>query len=42
MGFFFVWTLVALGLSGTYSAILSAHRLWRSFRTRAGIRSLQR
>lgn len=40
-GFFFVWTLLALGLSGTFSAILSARGLWRSFRTRAGSRSLQ-
>ena len=34
-GFFFVWTLLALGVSGSFSAILSARALWRSFRTRA-------
>ena len=26
--FFFVWTLIALGVTGTFSAILSAHGLW--------------
>ena len=34
-GFLFVWTLFALGLSGSFAAILSVHALWRSFRTRA-------
>ena len=34
-GFFFVWTLLAMGVSGAFSAILSARGLWRSFRTRA-------
>jgi len=33
-GFFFVWTMIALGALGTYTAILSARGLWRSFRAR--------
>jgi hypothetical protein len=35
-GFFFVWTLLALGASGVFSAVLSARGLWRSLRTRRG------
>ena len=31
-GYFFVWTLLVMGVSGTYTAILSARELWRSFR----------
>jgi hypothetical protein len=31
-GFFFVWTLLVMGVSGTFTAILSARALWRSFR----------
>jgi hypothetical protein len=27
-GFFFVWTLIALGVTGLFSAILSARGLW--------------
>lgn len=27
--FFWVWTLIALGVVGTFSGILSAHGLWR-------------
>lgn len=27
-GFFFVWTLIALGLTALFSVILSAHGLW--------------
>ena len=27
-GFFFVWTLIALGVAGLFSAILSARGLW--------------
>jgi hypothetical protein len=27
-GFFFVWTLIALGVTGLFSVILSAHGLW--------------
>ena len=34
-GFFFVWTLLALGASGVFSAVLAARGLWQSFRTRA-------
>jgi hypothetical protein len=34
-GFFFVWTLFALGVTGAFTAILSARALWRSVRTRA-------
>ena len=34
-GFFFVWTLLAMGVSGSFSAILSIGALWRSIRARA-------
>jgi len=27
-GFFFVWTLIALGVTGLFTVILSAHGLW--------------
>ena len=33
--FFFVWTLLALGVCAVFSAILSAHGLWRSFASRS-------
>jgi hypothetical protein len=35
-GFFFVWTLIAVGVTGTLSVILSARALWssRSMRSR--------
>jgi len=33
-GFFFVWTLLALGASGVFSAALSVRGLWRSVRDR--------
>ena len=33
-GFFFVWTLFALGVSGSFTAILAARALWRSLRAR--------
>jgi hypothetical protein len=33
-GFFFVWTLLALGGSGVFSATLAARELWRSVRGR--------
>jgi uncharacterized membrane protein YjgN (DUF898 family) len=33
-GFFFVWTLIAAGVTGTFSMILSARALWVSFRRR--------
>lgn len=29
--FFFVWTLLAIGVCAVFSAILSVHGLWRSF-----------
>ena len=32
--FFWVWTLLALGITGMMTAILSAQGLWRSFRRR--------
>jgi len=32
--FFFVWTLLALGVCAVFSAILSAHGLWRGFASR--------
>ena len=28
-GFFFVWTLIAMGVTGLFSLILSVHGLWR-------------
>lgn len=31
-GFFFVWTLLALGASGAFSATLAVRELWRSVR----------
>ena len=34
-GFFFVWTLFALGVSGSFTAILAVQALWRSLRPRA-------
>ena len=33
-GFFFVWTLLALGTCGVFAAVLSARGLWRSARAR--------
>jgi uncharacterized membrane protein YjgN (DUF898 family) len=33
-GFFFVWTLIAVGVTGTLSVILSAWALWVSLRRR--------
>jgi hypothetical protein len=41
LGFFFVWTLLALGATGVFSAVLSARGLWRSLRARRGTPSLQ-
>ena len=32
-GFFFVWTLLAIGACGVFCAVLSARGLWRSART---------
>jgi len=32
--FFWVWSLIALGVSGLFSVILSAHRLWSVVRAR--------
>ena len=29
-GFFFIWTLIALGVTGLFSVILSARGLWRA------------
>ena len=34
-GFFFVWTLLALGASGVFSIVLAAKAFWRSVRDRA-------
>lgn len=34
-GFFFVWTLLALGGSGVFAAALSVRGLWQSFRSPA-------
>ena len=36
-GFFFVWTLLALGATGVFSATLAARELWRSMRGPARI-----
>src|SRR4051812_4940770 len=33
-GFFFVWTLIAVGVTGTFSGLLAARALWVSFRRR--------
>jgi hypothetical protein len=33
-GFFFVWTLLAIGACGIFSAALSAHGLWTTIRGR--------
>jgi hypothetical protein len=40
-GFFFVWTLLAMGASGVFSVALSARGLWRSIRARRETPSLQ-
>lgn len=34
-GFVFIWTMLAMGASGLFAAILSARGLWRSRRTGA-------
>ncbi len=34
--FFWVWILIALGVSAVFSAVLSAHGLWRLRRGRSG------
>ncbi|HXH93569.1 MAG TPA: hypothetical protein VNN25_18450, partial [Thermoanaerobaculia bacterium] len=34
-GFFFVWTLLALGATGVFSIVLAAKALWLSVRDRA-------
>lgn len=34
-GFFFVWTMFMLGMTGWFTAILAARELWRVFRTRS-------
>ena len=31
-GFFFVWTLIAVGVTGTFAVILAARALWRARR----------
>ena len=33
--FFWVWTLVALGVTSVFAMVLSVYGLWRSFRPRA-------
>lgn len=38
-GFFFVWTLLALGVIGSFAAILSMRALWRSIRARESVPS---
>jgi hypothetical protein len=34
-GYFFIWTLIALGETGTFSMILSARGVWRLCRGRS-------
>ena len=34
-GFLFIWTMLAMGASGVFVAILSGRALWRSFARRA-------
>ena len=34
-GFFFIWTMLAMGAIGSFAAILAARALWRSFRVRS-------
>ena len=36
-GFFFIWTLLALGVSSLFSVVLCVGGLWRTFRSRAGV-----
>ena len=31
-GFFFIWTMLAMGVSGVFTSILAAQALWRSIR----------
>ena len=31
-GFFFVWTMLAMGVSGSFAAILALRALWRTWR----------
>jgi hypothetical protein len=38
-GFFFVWTLFALGATGWVTMILSARGLWTTFRSRRAVRA---
>ena len=35
-GFFFIWTLIALGVTSLFSAMLSARALWEQLRGRTG------
>jgi hypothetical protein len=32
LGFFFVWTLLAMGASGVFTVVVAGRELWRSFR----------
>ena len=41
-GFFWVWTLLALGATGVFSVALSLQGLWRSVRARRGAAPLPR
>ena len=41
-GFFFVWTLLALGAAGAFSTVLAARELWRSVRARPQPRPTER
>jgi hypothetical protein len=34
-GHLFIWTLFALGVTGTFSLILATHGLWRTWRSRS-------
>jgi hypothetical protein len=35
-GFFFIWTLIALGVTSLFSVMLSARALWEQLRGRTG------
>jgi len=32
LGFFFVWTLLAMGASGVFTIVVAGRQLWKSFR----------
>src|ERR1051325_5970155 len=40
-GFLFVWTLFALGVGGSFTAVLAARALWRSLRAPSSVDGAQ-